>query len=494
MDPRTPVIIGAGQFTNREASSAPTDQDAEHSPVHMMALALQAAEAASGARVASQLQSIAVVPTVSWRYSDPAAEVARLLGANSAETVLAPMGGHAPTLLLNRLAKAISAGAVDIGAVVGGESWRTRNAYRKLGSAPPWWSQPADEVPTFRWDPEKDIMFHPAELAAGLIMPTQMYPLFENALRHESGRSFDEHQRWVGSWWAPMSKVAVTNPYAWKPQAFSAAEVAETTPENRMVGYPYTKRMVSNPDVDMSAGFIMCSAAKAQELGVPKDRWIFAHAGTDGVDRFPSNRSSFTTSASMRVAGRRVLELAGRTIDDIDLLDVYSCFPSAIEIASKEIGIPLDRPLTVYGGLCFAGGPWNNPVNHALAAMWDRLTSGDETTGLVTSNGGNVGKHGFVVLSSEPPDHGFKWEHPQAEIDAEPEVGVDADYEGPVTIETWTVMYDRRGEPETAHAAVRTPAAARRWARTDDADALAQLVSDEWIGRPATVSAGTLLL
>ena len=71
---------------------------------------------------------------------------------------------------------------------------------------------------------------------------------------------------------------------------------------------------------------------------------------------------------------------------------------------------------------------------------------------------------------------------------------MDADYEGAVTIETWTVMYDRSGEPETAHAAVRTPAAARRWARTDDADALAQLVSDEWIGRSATVSAGTLLL
>ena len=113
---------------------------------------------------------------------------------------------------------------------------------------------------------------------------------------------------------------------------------------------------------------------------------------------------------------------------------MYSCFPSAIEIASKEIGIPLDRPLTVYGGLCFAGGPWNNPVNHAIAAMWDRLTSGDETTGLVTSNGGNVGKHGFVVLSSEPPTDGFRWEHPQAEIDAEPEVEVDADYAGPVVL------------------------------------------------------------
>ena len=107
---------------------------------------------------------------------------------------------------------------------------------------------------------------------------------------------------------------------------------------------------------------------------------------------------------------------------------------------------------------------------------------------MVTSNGGNVGKHGFVVLSSEPPADGFKWEQPQAEIDAEPEVDVDADYEGPVTIETWTVMYDRDGEPESAHAAVRTPSAARRWASTTDADALSALVSAEWIGCSAVVS------
>ena len=98
MNPRTPVIIGAGQFTNRQAANAPTDHDAELDPVHMMALALQAAEAASGVKIASHLQSVAVVPTVSWRYSDPAVAVARLLGAESAETVLAPMGGHAPTV------------------------------------------------------------------------------------------------------------------------------------------------------------------------------------------------------------------------------------------------------------------------------------------------------------------------------------------------------------------------------------------------------------
>jgi acetyl-CoA C-acetyltransferase len=337
-------------------------------------------------------------------------------------------------------------------------------------------------------------MFHPAELACGLVMPTQFYPLFENALRHESGRGFDEHQAWVGSWWAPMSEVAAENPYAWRASELTAQEVVTPTATNRMVGLPYTKSMVSNPDVDMGAGFVMCSAAKAESLGIPSDRWVFVHAGTDGVDRFPSDRASFTGSASMRVAGRRALELAEVAIDDLDLLDVYSCFPSAIEVAAKELQFELDRPLTVYGGLCFAGGPWNNPVSHAIAAMYTKIRDGAGSNGLVTANGGNIGKHGFVVLSDRPAAAGFRWEHPQSEIDAEPPVSVVQDYTGLGEVETWTVMFDREGQPETAHAAVRMTNGERTWARTDDRSVAEVLSAGEWIGAEVHVAAGRLTL
>ena len=492
MDPRTPVIVAAGQHTNFDALDPEPRPGMD--PIDLMVEALRNAAADSHPLLVEAFQSIGVVPVISWRYSDPAAEVARRLGTEVYETVLGPLGGHAPVRLLNRLARKIAAGEIECGAVVGGEAWRTRRNYRKLGSTPPWWSQPADEVPSSQPEPGKDEMFHPAELATGLVMPTQFYPLFENALRHESGRSFEDHQRWVGSWWAPMSEVAAENPYAWKAEARSVDEVITPTSTNRMVGLPYTKSMVSNPDVDMGAGFIMCSAEMAQRLGIQRDRWVFVHSGTDGVDRFPSNRASFTGSASMRVAGTRALELAGTTVDDLDLLDVYSCFPSAIEIAAKELNFTLDRPLTVYGGLCFAGGPWNNPVGHAIAAMYDKIRDGQGRNGLVTANGGNVGKHGFVVLSNEPATTGYRWDHPQAEIDAEPPVPVAQGYVGAAEIETWTVMFDREGRPETAHAAVRTPAGERTWARTGDKELAERLSTGEWIGTAVSVGENATLL
>ena len=36
-----------------------------------------------------------------------------------------------------------------------------------------------------------------------------------------------------------------------------------------------------------------------------------------------------------------MLELAGVGVDDIDHVDVYSCFPSAVQVAAAELGLPL---------------------------------------------------------------------------------------------------------------------------------------------------------
>jgi acetyl-CoA C-acetyltransferase len=247
--------------------------------------------------------------------------------------------------------------------------------------------------------------------------------------------------------------------------------------------------MVSNPDVDMAAGCIVCSVEQAGSLGVPRDRWVFPHAGTDGRDPLMSVRSDFTSSAAIGVAGNRALELAGVGIDDVTHLEVYSCFPSAVQLAMDELGIGADRPLTVYGGLCFAGGPWNNPVGHAIASMVQVLRGDPGALGLVTANGGNVEKHAFGVYSTEPPAHGFRTERPQAEIDARGGREVSPDHVGPVTVEAWTVMHERDGSMSRAHAACRTPEGVRVWGVSADTDLMKRFESDDVAGVAGTVGA-----
>ncbi len=492
VDPRTPVIIGVGQFLNRVDEGATPAE-----PTALMVEAVRAAETDAGAPgAAAGAGVVAVVPVVSWRYRDPGALVAGALGASGAATWYPAMGGNTPQLLVNRLAAAIAAGDADLGVVVGGEAYRSRVAAKRADEHLDWTMQGEDVAPTWS-DGESFALGHPAEMARGILMPTQAYPLFENALRHAAGRTLEEHLAAVGGMWAGFSRVAAANPYAWRRESFTAEEITTPTAENRLVGFPYTKRMVSNPDVDMAAGCIVCSVERAEALGVPRDRWVFPHSGTDGKDRVMSLRPDFASSPAIDVAANRALELAGAGIDDVAHLDVYSCFPSAVQLALRALGIDLgtDRDLTVYGGLCFAGGPWNNPVGHAIASMVGVLREDAGSLGLVTANGGNVEKHAFGVYSTEPPANPFRAERPQDEIDALGGREVLEEHEGPVTVEAWTVMHERDGSMARGHAACLTPDGSRVWGVTDDADAMARFEAEDVGGAAATIERdGTLRL
>jgi acetyl-CoA C-acetyltransferase len=263
-----------------------------------------------------------------------------------------------------------------------------------------------------------------------------------------------------------------------------------------MVGAPYTKVMNSNNDVDMAAAVIVCSAQHAESLGVPRDRWVFPHAGTDCHEHaFISDRDEFFRTPAVEIGSARAMALAGVGIDDIDHIDLYSCFPSAVQLGAKSLGLnPYsdERQLTQTGGLAFAGGPWNNYVMHAIAAMVRRLRDDAGSRGLVWANGGYATKHAFGVYSTEPPATPFRHDAPQEVIDALPRRSAvaPADLDDPSgRIEAYTVMHERDGSPGTAWAAVRVADGRRMWARDDRPDVAAALLDGEWVGRRVVLDA-----
>lgn len=489
--PRLPVVIGVGQYLNRvDRGSEPVE------PVELMVEAARLAGADSEAPAALQgLEAISVVPVISWRYFDPGLLVAERLGSNPRETSYGAFGGNTPQLMLNQLARAIAAGRLDLALVTGAEAWITRiGLKRKHATKPEWTVQPDDLRPT-HWLGGQFEMAHPIEVAKQIFTAPQCYPLFEQALRHRAGRSPDQHLELIAKLWAGFSSVAATNPYAWDRTAYTAEQIKTPTVDNRMIAYPYTKRMVANSNVEMGAALLIASAERAAELGVPQNKWVFLCSGTDGNDvQYMSNRADFHSSPAMRIAGRRALELANTTADELTHVDLYSCFPSAVELAAAEIGLGLDRPLTVYGGLCFAGGPWNNPVTHAVAAMIARLRDDPGSMGLVTANGGVIGKHSFGVYSTRPPASGFAYDRPQDEIDTHPTREVTDEHVGAVTIETYTITYERDGSRSRAHAACLTPAGVRAWAVSEDDDVMHALEAEDLCGRPARISPDQSLL
>jgi acetyl-CoA C-acetyltransferase len=279
--------------------------------------------------------------------------------------------------------------------------------------------------------------------------PTNVYPLFENALRAHRGRSLEAHQAAMGRLFAPFSAVAAQNPHAWFPTARSPEEIAQEGPDNRMVGFPYTKYLNAIIQVDQSAAVIMASTAKADELGVPAEKRVYLHGCADAHDLwYVSERTNFHSSPAIRMCAQKSFAMAGKTPADLCFIDLYSCFPSAVEIACAEIGLAEDDPrgLTVTGGLPYFGGPGNNYVMHAIAAMIERLRAKPGAFGLITGNGWFLTKHAFGVYSTTPTKGGWKREDPKAyqkEIDALAPPALNERPSGAGTIETYTVVHAR---------------------------------------------------
>jgi len=489
LDPRTPVLVGGGQLSNRVDEGAPALE-----PVDLIAEAARLAAADTGAadpgKVLAALDSVRVVSLLSWRYPDPGRLVAERLGAGDLRSSwYTTMGGNTPQSLVNQTCLDVLAGDADVVLIGGAEAWRTRTTAKGAGEKPQWTRQAEDARPDVVFGGSLDLndMVHPAELARGVLMPVQVYPMFESGLRAEAGATHDEWRQRLGALWSRFSEVAAGNPHAWIRQAYSPAEVVTPGPDNRMIGFPYPKRLNSNNAVEQGATVLVCSVEAAERLGIPRDRWVFPHAGTDGNDaKHLSNRQDFRSSAAMRVAGNRALHLAGVDAADVAHVDLYSCFPSAVQLAAKELGLGDRLDLTVTGGLSFAGGPWNNYVTHSIATMLGVLRADPGARGLVTGNGGLVQKHSFGVYSTEPPAGGFRWDCPQDEIDAaETRREVVADLAGPVEVEAYTVMHDRDGAPELGMCAVLDAGGRRGWGTTRDAATLADMVSVEYVGKAA---------
>jgi len=485
LDPRLPVLVGVGQLNQRVDRGEP-----ELEPTALMAEALRIAAADAGEpRLLEQADSVGVVHVLSWRYADPGRLVGEAIGNPGIHTVHTPVGGNVPQALVNKAGRDIRDGRADIVLVTGAEAWRSRTSHRSGGGRPDWSVEPQGAAPDEELG-EEVVLNHQNEMGRGIMMPVQFYPLFENAWRAANGWTIPEHLDRLARLWAGFSEVAAGNPNAWIRRAYSPAELSSGADGNRMIGFPYRKLFNSNNAVEQGAALILCSVEKARALGVPSDRWIFPHAGTDVHDTyFVSNRPSLCASPAIRIAGRRAFELAGVGPDDLAHVDVYSCFPSAVQIAVAELGLDDTRPLTVTGGLSFAGGPWNNYVSHSIATMVDRLRETDGGVGLCTANGGYLTKHAFGIYGSQPPAQPFQWDEPQAEVDAAGTRELCESFDGPVTVEGYTVMHGRDDQPEVGLAAVLLADGRRAWGSTHDKAVLRDMEVEEFVGRDATLTA-----
>jgi acetyl-CoA C-acetyltransferase len=488
LDPRAPVIVGAGQLLHRDVSAGQSGE-----PAVLIAEVLRRAgeDSGTGERLLRRADSVRCVPVIGWPYRDAAALLAEDLGVRPQETVQsAALGGDGPQRLLNDTARAIVAGEVDVALIGGGEAVASIRAAQAAGRTPPWRRQPEGVRPTRTLGGDR-APINEAEAAAGLAPPVSMYALIETALRAADGRAPDIHLTRIAELWSRFSAVAAENPHAWIKRRYTPSQIATTTPENRLVCAPYTKLLTANIQVNMASGLIVASVEAARRARVPRDRWVFIHAGAQAEDEWHvTERDRLAASPAINAVGRAALHHAGLGIDEIAHLDLYSCFPAAVEIAARELGLASDdpaRPLTVTGGLTFAGGPGNNYSGHAIATLIHRLREDPGAYGLITALGWYLTKHAVGIYSARPPRRPFTSLDPRPQ--RPPARRASSDYTGPATIEAYTVVYERGGTAEAAVISALTPRGERAVIRTPDRDVIDAIDADDRAGSPISIGA-----
>ena len=452
VDPRTPCIIGVAAHTWR-------DLDAPE-PLAMWEHVARAA--AQDANVAlDALDSVQIVYCQTWQYDDAVARLSERLDIDPKHRYYSGIGGTTTQQLVNTTAEAMLRGEMDLALITSAEALATQRAYKKRGERAAYSYKPADKRP-FPWESPPD----PVEVAHEVFQAWLTFAVFDNARRAHRHEQLDEYRNAIGEMLAPMTRVAAANPNAWFPIARSPEEIVTPQPDNRMVGYPYTKYAVAVMDVDMAAALIVSTHERADALGVPADQRVYARGWCDATDPvLVAEHPDLASSPAMRAASAATLSSANATIDDVAYLDLYSCFASSLHFACDALGIaPTDtRGLTVTGGLPYHGGPASGYLTHSIAAMVERLRADPGALGLVSGVGMHMTKHVFGCYSTTP-----RAPLPPPSIPKPVAAPVVANHEGDATVAAYSVVHGRDGDPEWALLVCDLPDGARTYARIED--------------------------
>jgi acetyl-CoA C-acetyltransferase len=461
---RVPVIVGVGQINDR-----PADAQMGLDSLGLMVAALRLADEDAGGGWLEQLDSLAVVDQISFRQLNPVApRLAEVLGASPRHAEQTPMAsGDSPILLLNEAANRIGAGEIKVAAVVGGEALRTAARRAAAAQGTPISAQNASRSASTRRTPNYRQRY-------GLTAPVDVYPLYENAGRAAYGQTLQEGQRESAEIWSRFSDVADANDGAWIHKPASVETIETATADNRPIAFPYTKFMVANSSVNQGAGFIVTSLAEARRRGVAEDRIIYVGNGAAAHESDdPLARDRYDRSPSMDVSIRRALQLNEVSVEQVDMVELYSCFPCVPKMARRVLGWPVEKPATVFGGLTFGGGPIGNYMSHAVVSMVQQLRHTGKL-GLLFANGGFATHNHTIVLGREPlaaaqfpRDFDYQAEADASRGTAPPLV---ESYVGPAAIETYTVLYERDGSVRSGVVVARTPDGGRTLASVSASD------------------------
>jgi acetyl-CoA C-acetyltransferase len=477
-----PLLAGCAAVQQRETHIAHSSE----AIALMIDAVQQAARDAGTAEILKHVQRI-YVPKGLWPYGDPARMIADAIGTPKARTVLAEFGILQQTLIGDACAR-IASGDIDCAIIAGGEAkFRALQASIQQVTAP-------DTVQTATPDetmlPDADLCLD-AETQAGLMMPVGFYAIMESALRFARGDTVSVNRDRIAQRYRRFSEIAAQNPHAWKRDVLSAESIRDAVGKNRMLAFPYTKAHNSEWNVDQASALILCSEKLANTLGVAQDRRVYPVVSSESNHMLClSQREHLHRAAGADIALQQAMDHAQWKNSDLDYVELYSCFPAAVQVFANALDMDDTRDVTVTGGMASAGGPLNNYVLQSTCRMVDLLRDKREAKGLVSCVSGMMNKQAYGLWSTEKPANGFAFMDVSDAVQAVSKpLDVVNHYEGDAVIAGYTVLY-QGDQPSRAITIVDTTDGKRALAFSEDNAVMQSMMAEEWCGRRVMIRDG----
>ena len=448
----TPVIIGVGQASERVGE--PDYEALSYMDLGGRALATAIANAGASGDLASAIDTLAAIRA--FEMSRPGKEppfggpdnipgaLAKRVNAQPARLILSPTGGQTNQQYVGEFATDIAAGDSQCAVIVGSEVISTALALAAKGEKPDWSEDIGGEFEDRGFG--LDGMMEMQLFAHGATGAIPLYAIAENARRAKIGKSLDEYRHDIGELFEPFTKVAAKNPHAAAPVERSAEELATVTERNRIVAEPYTRMTVARDQVNQAAAIIIASAGLARRLGVPEEKWVHIHSVTAATELMLSERPDLSANPASIASVEAALDRAGKSMDNMQFLDFYSCFAIPVFDQCDHFGLAVDDPrgLTLTGGLPFFGGAGNNYSAHAICEAVERVRGDRGSYALVGANGGWMSKYATGIYSTEAADWSANDRFEKLPIADNGVPCSDAPFDS-ATVESYTINYSKAG-------------------------------------------------
>ena len=371
--------------------------------LHLMDKAVKEALSDSGNENVKDYIDEIRIPKGFWRYRDPGKWIARNNNFKNIPTTYVTKIGVLQQNLINEACQKIETGEINASIILGGEA--RFKQLRAVIEKKEYFETKLDENPDFYIKAKEDL-YGDEELAELGAMAVGYYATMETAIRKNDGEGIEEHQNNIALMYEEFSKIASENKDGWLNHPYTKEDILETSKKNKMLAYPYNKLHCTSWNVNQSAAIIICSEELANELEIDNKKRVYPISSSENNHMIAiQQRPKLYESLGMTYAANSINKMIERLDIKLDAYDLYSCFPAAIKMFTKSIGLDSEIPKTVTGSMPYAGGPLNSFVIHSTVKMIQKIRALEVKYGLITGVSGMMTKQSFCVWGKEYKEH-----------------------------------------------------------------------------------------